>query len=102
MLSKEKITETSHQHKINAYSSVVIVGAISYLAGAVSLWFLPLMIIPAFVLWASATWLVRGGFMLAMVMNKKEQLEEMNQWLEGPIERVIMEKRENGAAGSSS
>ena len=32
--------------------------------------------------------------MLAMVMNKQEQLEEMNQWLEGPIERVIMEKRE--------
>ena len=93
MLSKEKIAEAYCQHKINAYSSAVMVGALGYLAGAVSLWFLLLLIIPAFVLWASATWLVRGGFMLAMVMNEKERLEKMNQWLEGPIERVLMEKR---------
>ena len=102
MLSKEKITETSHQHEINIYSSAVMVGAISYLAGAVSLWFLLILIIPAFVFWASATWLARGGFMLAMVMNKEEQLEEMRQWPEGPVERLLMEKRKNGAAGSSS
>lgn len=40
--------------------------------------------------------------MLAMVMNEKERLEEMNQWLEGPIERAVVEKRKNGAASSSS
>ena len=97
MPSKEKITETYRQHKINTYSSAVMVGAIGYLAGAVSLWFLPLLIVPAFVLWASAAWLVRGGFMLAMVMNEQERLEEMSQWLEGPIERVVMEKRNNNA-----
>ena len=93
MPSKEEITATSCQHKINTYSSTVMVGAISYLAGTVSLWFFPLLIIPAFVIWSSATWLVRGGFMLAMLMNEKERLEKMNQWLEGPIERVLMEKR---------
>ena len=102
MPSKEKITETSYQHKINAYSSAVMVGAVGYLAGAVSLWFFLLLIIPAFIFWASATWLVRGGFMLAMVMNEQERLEEMSQWLEGPIERVVMEKRENGAGSGSS
>lgn len=101
MLSKEKITETYCQHKINTYSSTVMAGAIGYLAGAVSLWFLLLLIIPAFILWASATWLVRGGFMLAMVMNEQERLEEMSQWLEGPIERVVMEKRKNGARSGS-
>lgn len=85
MLSKEKITETSYQHKINTYSSAVMVGAIGYLAGAVSLWFLLILIIPAFILWSSTAWLVRGGFMLAMVMNEKERLEEMSQWPEGPI-----------------
>ena len=93
MPSKEKITETYRQHKINTYSSAVMVGTIGYLAGAVSLWFLLLLIIPAFILWASATWLVRGGFMLAMVMNKQEQLEEMGQWIKGPVEKVVMEKR---------
>ena len=40
--------------------------------------------------------------MLAMLMNEQERLEEMNQWLKGPIERGIMEKRKNGAASSSS
>lgn len=93
MPSKEKIAETYRQHKINAYLGALLAVPIGYLAGAVSLWCLPLLIIPAFILWASATWLVRGGFMLAMVMNEQERLEEMNQWLEGPIERVLMEKR---------
>lgn len=102
MPSKEKITETYRQHKINAYSGTVMVGAIGYLAGAVSLWFLPLLIIPAFGLWASVTWLVRGGFMLAMVMNEKERLEEMRQWIEGPVERALMEKRKNGARSGNT
>lgn len=102
MPSKEGISETYRQHKINAYLSASLAVSIGYLAGAVSLWFLLLLIIPAFILWVSATWLVRGGFMLALVMNQQEQLEEMNQWLSGPIEGVIMEKRKNGAASSSS
>ena len=102
MPSKEGISETSRQHKINAYLSALLAVSVGYLAGAVSLWFLLLLIVPAFILWASTTWLVRGGFMLAVVMNKQEQLEEMNRWLEGSIERVIVEKRKNGAASSSS
>lgn len=90
MLSKEKITETYRQHKVNTYLSALLAVSIGYLAGAVSLWFLLLLIIPAFILWASATWLVRGGFMLAMVMNKQEQLKEMNQWLEKKDNRELI------------
>ena len=99
---KEGISETSRQHKINAYLGASLAVSIGYLAGVVTPWFLLLLIIPAFILWVSATWMVRGGFMLAIVMNQQEQLEEMNQWLQDPIERVLMEKRKNGAASSSS
>lgn len=93
MPSKEKIIKAYRQHKNNTYSGAMMMGIIGYLAGAVSLWFLVLLIIPAFILWASTTWLVRGGFMLAVVMNNREQLEEMSQWLKGPVEKVVMEKR---------
>lgn len=102
MLSKEKIAETLCQHKANAYMGAFLLTSIGYLAGVASLWFLAVLVLPAFILWASVTWLVRGGFMLAMVMNEKERLEEMNQWLEGPLEKAIMEKRKNGSASSSS
>lgn len=102
MLSKEKVTETYRQHKINAYLGAAMMVSVGYLAGAVSLWYLPLLIIPAFILWASVTWLVRGGFMLAMVMNKEERVKEMSQWLEGPLEKAVMEKRKNGSSSSSS
>lgn len=102
MPSKEKIAETLCQHKANAYMGAFLLASAGYLAGAVSLWFLAVLVLPAFILWASVTWLVRGGFMLAMVMNKQERLEEMSQWLEGPIERAVMEKRKNGSASSSS
>lgn len=90
MPSKEKISETYRQHKINAYLSALLSVSVGYLAGAVSLWFLLLLIVPAFILWASTTWLVRGGFMLAVVMNKQEQLEEMNQWLEKKDNRELI------------
>lgn len=102
MVSKEKIAETLYQHKVNAYLVAILLTSIGYLAGAASLWLLVLLVIPAFILWASIAWLVRGGFMLAVVMNKEEQVKEMNRWLEGPLEKAIMEKRKNGSASSSS
>lgn len=93
MVSKEKIAGTLDQHKANVYLSAILLTSIGYLAGSASLWFLALLVIPAFIVWISVVWIVRGGFMLAMVMNKHEQLEEMNQWLEGPLEKAAMGKR---------
>lgn len=101
MVSKEKIAGTLDQHKANIYLSALLLTSIGYLAGSASLWFLVPLVIPAFILWISVAWLVRGGFMLAVVMNKGEQVEEMNQWLEGPLEKAVMEKRKNGSASSS-
>lgn len=93
MISKERVAGTLYQHKINAYLGAVLLASTGYLAGAASLWFLVLLIVPAFILWASVVWIIRGGFMLAVVMNKQEQVEEMSQWLEGPLEKATMGKR---------
>lgn len=100
MVSKEKITGTLYQHKANLYLSAFLLASVGYLAGSASLWFLALLSIPAFIVWISVVWIVRGGFMLAVVMNKEEQVEEMSRWLEGPLEKAVMEKRKNGSGSS--
>lgn len=84
----------------NTWLAFALTVSTVWLGIVASAWFLFALIIPAFIVWISTTWMVRGGFMLAMVMNEDERLQELKSWLDEPTTKILYERIKD-ARGSS-